>query len=285
MSLQSRTIINLHSIAGLTFTGFKASKCIPYWHAEIEDRIGQLTDAPNLRYIQRFRSWAADSLRYRLRKMVAERSSAAGVYKEQVNDTIFIVDDEPLVLTALEIMLSSAGFKSMKFASARNFLTHISARHSGCALVDIRMPDMDGFALLDELLHRNSLISVIVMTGHADVSLAVQAMQRGALDILEKPIDTKRLFARVESGLAMARDKAEQAARIAAIEEKIAELSARERDILQLILVGHSNKAIARILGISSRTVEIHRARVMKKMNVESVVSLVRMTMDIVKRQ
>jgi RNA polymerase sigma factor (sigma-70 family) len=110
-------------------------------------------------------------------------------------------------------------------------------------------------------------------------------MQRGALDILEKPIDTKRLFARVESGLAMARDKAEQAARIAAIEEKIAELSARERDILQLILVGHSNKAIARTLGISSRTVEIHRARVMKKMNVESVVSLVRMTMDIVKRQ
>lgn len=205
----------------------------------------------------------------------------SGVHQAHTNDTIFIVDDDPLVRTSLEMTLSLAGLKPVKFASARQFLGHITSRHSGCVLVDIRMPDMDGFALLDELLRRNACMSVIVMTGHADVPLAVRAMQRGALDILEKPIDRERLLARVQSGLAAAKERAERAARAAAIRAKVAELSAREHSILELILAGHSNKAIARILNISSRTVEIHRARVMKKMDVESVVALVRATTGI----
>ena len=203
-----------------------------------------------------------------------------GTNSEHLLDTIFIVDDDPLVRNSLEAILSLAGFKSIKFASAQQFLSHITSRHSGCVLVDVRMPDMDGLALQEELLRRKTSLSVIVMTGHADVTLAVRAMQGGALDILEKPIDRGRLIALVQAGLATARGKAERAVRAEAIEKRIAELSTRERDILRQIIGGHSNKMIARMLNISSRTVEIHRARVMKKMNAESIASLVRMTVD-----
>ena len=214
--------------------------------------------------------------------MAANHSTPiSGSDVEHGSDMIFIVDDDPLVRATLEAILSLAGFKSVKFASAQHFLTHITSRHSGCALVDVRMPDMDGLALQEELVRRNASLSVIIMTGHADVPLAVEAMRRGALDILEKPIDRGRLIARIQSGLAMARDKAERAAQAEAVKNRLAELSTRERDILRQIIAGHSNKEVARILNISSRTVEIHRARVMKKMKAESVASLVRMTADL----
>lgn len=196
----------------------------------------------------------------------------------QITDTVFIVDDDPLVRSALEITLSLAGLKAVKFASAQNFLAHITAEDSGCVLTDIRMPGMDGIELQEELARRNLCMSVIVMTGHADVPLAVRAMKAGALDILEKPFKNELLVERVKAALALARENSEQASRRDSIVGKYRGLSERERDVLKLVADGRSSKEIGRTLDISPRTVDIHRSHIMEKMQAENLAMLVRMT-------
>lgn len=205
-------------------------------------------------------------------------SEPASAYAAQLTDTVFIVDDDPLVRSALEITLTLAGLKAVKFATAQQFLGHVTAEHSGCVLTDIHMPGMDGLELQEELARRNACMSVIVMTGRADVPLAVRAMKAGALDILEKPFKNELLVEKVMAALALARQKSEQASRRDGIAARYNSLSERERDVLKLVVAGKSSKEIGRDLDISPRTVDIHRSNLMEKMQAETLAALVRMT-------
>jgi two-component system response regulator FixJ len=199
-------------------------------------------------------------------------------YAGQVKDTVFVVDDDPLVRDSLEIVLSFAGLRVVKFAAAQHFLSQITRDQSGCVLTDIRMPGMDGLELQEALSGINAMMTVIVMTGHADVPLAVRAMKAGALDILEKPFKNELLIERVQAALALARQKAELLSNKKALEKRYNGLSDREREIFALVAAGHSSKEIGRQLDISPRTVENHRAHLMKKMRAENLTALIRMS-------
>ncbi len=197
---------------------------------------------------------------------------------EHPRGTVFIVDDDSLVRSSIEATLASAGFRVEKFASAAHFLSCITALSVGCVLVDFRMPGIDGLELQEELKLRNSPLSVIILTGYADVPLAVRAIKNGALDILQKPFNRAQLLAEVASGIAISK---ERFARIQAMEEKLARLNAltsREREVVNLLIVGRTNKEIAETLGLSFRTVEIHRAHVMEKLAVHNLPDLLRVT-------
>lgn len=200
------------------------------------------------------------------------------VYSENGGETIFVVDDDVLVRRSLEVALSIAGFKIVQFASAQQFLAQIAPGQSGCVLVDIRMPGMDGLALQEELSRRHASMSVIIITGHADVPLTVRAMKAGALDVLEKPFSNEKLIAQVKSALAVAAERTAEASRKKKLSQKIESLSDRERDVLRLVVEGYSNRKIAGALAISPRTVDIHRARVMEKLDAGNLAELVRMT-------
>jgi two-component system response regulator FixJ len=202
-------------------------------------------------------------------------------HPEQFNDIVFVVDDDALVRRSLEASLALAGFRVAQFASAQQFLDQISPGQSGCVLMDMRMPGMDGLELQEELSNRHSSLSVIIITGHADVPLTVRAIRAGALDVLEKPFSNEKLIAQVRSALAIAAEKANQASLRDSLSRKIQRLSSRERDVLKLVVQGHSNKEIAGALVISPRTVDIYRARVMEKLKAGSLAELVRMTMNI----
>jgi FixJ family two-component response regulator len=196
---------------------------------------------------------------------------------EQGCDTVFVVDDDPLLRRQLELTLGLAGFTVVTFASAQQFLASVTAQHRGCVLTDIRMPGMSGLQLQEELVRCNSCMPVIVITGHADVALAVRAMRAGALDILEKPFRNEDLLAQLRSALCVARERAERRMIAQGNARKLSALSEREREVLQLVINGHSSSEVASLLGISRRTVDIHRARIMEKMGTKSLAALVRM--------
>jgi two-component system response regulator FixJ len=191
-------------------------------------------------------------------------------------ETVFVVDDDADARDSLCALLESAEVRAEAYESARAFLDAYQPGRPGCLIADIRMPDMDGLALQEELNRRNSGLPVIVVTGHADVPLAVRAMKAGAVDLIEKPFDTDLLLATVRRALLQAHGAREQAAVADAAKAKIANLSARERQVLELLVAGQPNKIIAYELDISPRTVEIHRAHVMEKMEAKSLSDLVR---------
>ncbi|MDQ7247863.1 response regulator FixJ [Dongia sedimenti] len=192
------------------------------------------------------------------------------------DEMVFVVDDDADVRDSLCALLESAGVASESYDSARAFLDVYQPQRSGCLIADIRMPDMDGLELQEELNRRNAALPVIVVTGHADVPLAVRAMKAGAVDLIEKPYDDALLLASVRRALAKAQSVREQAATAEAAKARIANLSARERQVLELLVAGQPNKIIAYELDISPRTVEIHRAHVMEKMEAKSLSDLVR---------
>jgi two-component system response regulator FixJ len=192
------------------------------------------------------------------------------------DEIVFVVDDDADVRDSLCALLESAGVVAESYASARAFLEAYRPQRSGCLIADIRMPDMDGLELQEELNRRNAGLPVIVVTGHADVPLAVRAMKAGAVDLIEKPYDDGLLLASVRRALAKAHGEREQAAAAEAAKGRIANLSARERQVLELLVAGQPNKIIAYELDISPRTVEIHRAHVMEKMEAKSLSDLVR---------
>ena len=198
-------------------------------------------------------------------------------YSGEPNRTVFVVDDDATVRRALQANLGLAGFDVVQFASARQFLEHSCPSQSGCALVDMRMPEMDGLELQEELAAKCPFMSVIIITGHADVPLAVRAVKSGALDVLEKPFGNEKLLAQVSAALAISAAKVSTTQRKSDLERKLRKLSNRERDVMNLVVEGRSNREIAAALDLSPRTVDIHRARVMKKLEAESVVELVRM--------
>ena len=191
-------------------------------------------------------------------------------------NTVFVVDDDADVRDSVCALLESAGLQGEAYESARAFLDAYVPGRAGCIIADVRMPDMDGLALQDELARRGVALPVIVITGHADVPLAVRAMKAGAIDFIEKPFDDGQLIATVKRALTQAAGAREQAAAVQAAASRIATLSARERQVLEHLVAGRSNKVIAYELDISPRTVEIHRAHVMEKMEARSLSDLVR---------
>jgi len=203
--------------------------------------------------------------------------------------TVFVVDDDDAVRDSLEILLESAGLTVQSFSSPAAFLESDAPIRPGCLVIDVRMPEMSGIEVQEKLAERGCALPVIVMTGHADVPLAVRAMKAGALDFIEKPFEDQTLIDSVKRALARSRTPASAAPAPAAaaqpqacppeILERLSSLTPRERDVLRGMVDGKPNKIIAYDLSISPRTVEIHRARVMEKMQADSLPQLVRMSL------
>lgn len=195
--------------------------------------------------------------------------------------TVFVVDDDESVRGSLRFLLRSAGLESRAFGSAPEFLGAYDPAQPGCLVLDVRMPGMSGLELQQELNLRGAVIPVIFITGHGDIPMAVEAMQHGAHDFLQKPFRDEDLIERVQR--ALAKDAKARAAleEHKAIREHLDSLTPREREVLALMVRGKPNKIMAHELGVSQRTVEIHRARVMEKSGASSLAELVRMVMDL----
>jgi FixJ family two-component response regulator len=194
---------------------------------------------------------------------------------------VFVVDDDESVRTSLRFLLKSVGLDNQAFPSAGDFLAAYDPVQAGCLVLDVRMPGMSGLELQQQLNLRGAIIPVIFITGHGDIPMAVEAMQHGAHDFLQKPFRDQDLIDRIQQALAKdakARAALEEHGRI---RERLESLTPRERDVLALMVQGKPNKIMAHELGLSQRTVEIHRARVMEKSGAASLAQLVRMVMDV----
>jgi two-component system response regulator FixJ len=192
---------------------------------------------------------------------------------------VFVVDDDEAVRNSLRLLLKSIGMPAVAYASAEEFLAGYDDEQPGCIVLDVRMPGMSGPELQDELNRRGALIPVIFITGHGDVPMAVEAMRHGAVDFMQKPFSDKDLVGRIQLAMAADRRNREAIGAKDQIRARIAALTPRERQVLDLVTQGKSNKVIAGDLGASQRTVEIHRSHVMEKMGANSLAQLVRMTM------
>jgi two-component system, LuxR family, response regulator FixJ len=195
------------------------------------------------------------------------------------NYVVHIVDDDEAVRQSLAFMLSTAGIPVRLYESAVAFLADIDGLQQGCLITDVCMPEMTGVELVRELKARSVDIPAIVITGQGDIALAVEAMKAGAIDFIEKPFDDEVILAAVRGAEERITQRGKQAEAEAAIAERLATLSARERQVLDGVVAGKPNKAIARDLGISPRTVEVYRANLMAKMDAGSLSELVRMAL------
>jgi FixJ family two-component response regulator len=187
--------------------------------------------------------------------------------------TVFIIDDDPSVRDSLGLMLSFKGYATASFASAEDFLQAFDPAWRGCVIADIRMPGMSGLELQELMLKEQRELPIIIVTAHGDVAAARQAFRAQAVDFLTKPFEADALFAAVEDALSKATSAARRSAQRPA---RAGVLSQREQEVMALMLKGMQNRRIAEELGISQRTVEVHRARVMEKTGATSLVDLVR---------
>ena len=192
-------------------------------------------------------------------------------------ETVHVVDDDAAVRGSLQFLLESAGLRVATHPSAEAFLDAAACAPVGCVLTDLRMPGLGGLALQAELLARGRHIPVIVMTGHGDVPTAVRALKDGAIDFLEKPFADEQLFDAVRRALDAGRAVRTAEAAAAAAAQRLARLTPREREVMEGLVAGRASKEIARDLGTSPRTIEVHRLRVMGKLEVQSLPDLVRL--------
>lgn len=192
---------------------------------------------------------------------------------------VHVIDDDVEVRQSLAFLLSTAGLAVRVHESALAFLKILPTVTEGCIVTDIRMPGMNGLELQRHLREHKSRLPVIVMTGHGDVPLAVEAMKAGAIDFIEKPFDDEVLLSAIRAALARNAAASERQARVAAVKQRLDKLSEREREVLDRLISGKANKVIAYELGISPRTVEVYRANVMTKMQADSLSELVRMAL------
>ena len=194
--------------------------------------------------------------------------------------TVFIVDDDEAVRGSLKMLLKTLGLPAQAYGSAQEFLSAFDPLRSGCLVLDIRMPGMSGLELQEELNARGALLPIIFITGHGDVPMAVEAMQRGAMDFLQKPFRDQDLIDRINKALEKDRMGRELLGNRERIRARITELTPRERQVMAMVTQGKANKVIAADLELSQRTVEIHRAHLMEKMGANSLAHLVRMVID-----
>jgi two-component system response regulator FixJ len=194
------------------------------------------------------------------------------------DDHVFVVDDDADIRDSMRMLLEVAGFKVRSYNSAKHFLADDYPKH-GCLIADIRMPDMSGLELQVEVTRRHIDLPVIIITGHGDVPLAVQAMKAGAVDFIEKPFDDDLMLTSVKRAMEAGSRARERAAESKAAKDLLSSLTPRERGVLDKLVQGRSNKVVAYELGISPRTVEIHRAHIMSKMDASSLSDLVRVVL------
>jgi len=199
----------------------------------------------------------------------------------EYNPTVFLVDDDEAVRDSLALLMKSVALTSRSFASAGDFLAAYDPDSPGCLILDIRMPGMSGMELQQKLIDMRAKLPIIFITGHGDIPMAVEAMQRGAVDFIPKPFRDDELLDRINKALETDRKNRDSLVEREVIEERIEKLTPREKQVLELVVQGKANKVIAGDLEVSQRTVEIHRARVMEKMQVRSVAQLVRMVLQI----
>jgi FixJ family two-component response regulator len=191
--------------------------------------------------------------------------------------TVFIIDDDEAVRRFLSGLIASVGLNVETYASAQEFLDADEPSQPGCLLLDIRMPGMSGIELQKELASRNIRIPIIILTGHGNVQVAVHAMKAGAIDFIEKPFNNELLLDRIQMAVAESVDADTTRVRREQIIGRVELLTPRERQVLDIVAAGETNKGIARRLDISEKTVEIHRAKVMEKMQAKSLADLVKM--------
>jgi RNA polymerase sigma factor (sigma-70 family) len=195
--------------------------------------------------------------------------------------TVFIIDDDAAVRDALGLSLGVRGYRTAIFADAESFLRAYRPDWRGCILIDIRMPGMDGLALQKHLLGLRCAMPVIVMTGHGDIGSAREAFKSQALDFLEKPLDHSKLIMAIDEALLRNDTLQREAATEHAFAALLATLTPREREVMEMIVTGRHNRDIADEMGISTRTVEVHKARVMQKLKVDSIAQLVRLSLGV----
>lgn len=191
--------------------------------------------------------------------------------------TIFVVDDDPATCHSITWLLEAIGLQCETFASGEAFMQAYDPARPGCVILDVRLPGISGVALQDEFVRRGIVLPVIMLTGYGDVSVAVRCLQRGAVDFLEKPFSDELLIACIERALAQDRDRRARAQGRAAATARVERLTPREREVMAMVVAGKANKVVAYELGISQKTVETHRARVMEKLGVGSLAELVRL--------
>jgi two-component system response regulator FixJ len=192
---------------------------------------------------------------------------------------VHVVDDDAAVLQSVSFLLASDAFPVRVYDSAVSFFERIGEVTGGCIVTDVRMPEIDGLEFMKRLKSRGIMLPVIVMTGHADVALAVEAMKEGAVEFLEKPFDDTNFLSAVRAALQVHATRAEREAQTREVRNRLESLSERERQVLDGVVAGSPNKVIAHDLGISPRTVEIYRANVMAKLQAHSLSELVRLSL------
>jgi two-component system response regulator FixJ len=196
-----------------------------------------------------------------------------------IEPLVYIADDEAAIRDSLAMLLRSVGLASTAFADARDFLAAYRGRSHACLVADVRMPGMSGIELLEALRARGAALPVIIVTGHGDIAMAVRAMKIGAADFIEKPFHDQTLLDAVHRALAQSSTvvaSIDPAAERTAVQARVDSLTPREREVLLLVAAGRPNKMVATRLGLSTRTVEVHRAKVMEKMQAGSLADLVR---------
>jgi two-component system, LuxR family, response regulator FixJ len=193
---------------------------------------------------------------------------------------VFVVDDDEAVRSALRLLLKSVGLTANALPTAQQFLATYDPAQPGCLVLDVRMPGMSGLELQEQLNLSGAVIPVIFITGHGDVPMAVEAMQQGAFNFLQKPFRDQDLIDQIQKALARDQQNRAELSERSRNRERLESLTPREREVLALVVSGKPNKVMAADLGLSQRTVEIHRARVMEKMGVSSLAQLVRIVMD-----
>ncbi|MDE2305813.1 MAG: response regulator transcription factor [Gammaproteobacteria bacterium] len=195
--------------------------------------------------------------------------------------TIYVVDDDDGMRRALSVLLSTVGFRTLAFARPSEFLASLKPDEPGCLVLDIRMPEMSGLELQQQLNRSGCMLPVIFITGHGDVPMAVQAMKAGAFEFIQKPFRDQDLLDQINHALRHDAENRQNVARRAEVLRRIETLTPRERQVMDLVVEGGANKVIAIDLGLSERTVEIHRAKVMEKMGARSVAHLVKLHMTL----
>ena len=200
----------------------------------------------------------------------------------QNEPVVHIVDDDDAVRDALQMLMTSENIAAKTYASADDFITQKNIKKPGCLLLDVRMPGMNGLQLLEQLKKNDISLPVILITGHGDISMAVQAMKDGAADFIEKPFNNERLLNTIKVCLDDCINLNSKTEQRKEMQQKIATLTRREREIMNLLVEGKKNKLIAQELGISTRTVELHRAKVMEKLHANSLSDIVRTALLVV---